>query len=899
MILKNNTIKAFLIISFFIYLLIPDSAYSQNNDYSSNTVIVKLNKQNKYFFDNNKVHEINTIEISKISKISKNKKNELGIYKLTISNQFPVLESCKILEKSNLFEYCQANYYDKILFSPSDPRAASQYALSITKAFEAWDIDKGDSTIIIGVTDTGIDFDHEDLRTNIYYNTNDPIDGVDNDFDGYIDNYMGWDFGSNDNNPQWNESGTSGNQIHGVFTAGLAGARTNNDLGMASIGFSNKILPIKISNDYGGISTGYEAIIYAAEHGCKIINCSWGSTSPHEYGKDVIKYVTENLGVIIVAAAGNDNNEALFYPASYDNVVSVAASNSIDEKWPNSSYNWRVDVSAPGQNVLSTLSNSTYGTSSGTSFSSPIVASSLALLMSYYPDTMSNKQLIEILKSTSDLIDTVGGNSYYTNKLGKGRINLLKALQGNFGASLSFLNFNIEKDGVNAKAGDTAIFTGEIINYLKPIENVSVRIKCNSEYINIIDSTFTISSLDENEEFIVNTANLKLVLAEDIPNHTNLDFIVEYNSTNYTNTETKIITIKLPNIEVDKNRIHTSIFPNGTIAYNIDRDGFGFSLDNNDNILYEMGFISGSNSTNASTNIRSYSDFNSITKLDSLSINNIWTAYNTIRNTTFDNSNVNVDYMVFNDSIYNNIIFIDYKIINNSDENWSDYYFGIFADWDIYPYNSNYTSIDSNLSLAITESFIDQQKAGIQLLTHSNWNRFAFDNVQNNNNIQSTNGFTREELYLALSTNNHFTGIETDGTDVLDLMSAGPFELEIGDTLELSFAILADTCLENIINSGKLAQQLYDSLNIGELQILEIESRNDFIIYPNPSSSIIKIDLKDIVNINLYDLKGQIQHIRYIGRNKKQIDISKLEAGMYIIKINTKSKSYSRKIIVN
>ena len=399
MILKNFTHNIFVILLILVTFYPYSSVLAQKSE--KNTLIVRLKPNKSNVFVNKKSIILNNCNITSIKPIlihSKKSIKPYHIYKLKTSNKQSVKESCKLLEQTGLFEYCQPNYYDKILYTPSDPKAENQYTLAITKAYQAWDIHKGDSTIIVGVTDTGVDFDHVDLKTNIEYNLNDPIDGLDNDYDGYVDNYMGWDFGSNDNNPQWNESGTSGNHIHGVFSSGLAGARTDNAIGMATVGFSNKFLPIKISNDNGGISTGYEAIIYAAEHNCKIINCSWGNKTPQQYGRDVIEYVTEELGVIIVSAAGNDNNEKLFYPASYDNVVSVAASNSTDEKWPNSTYNWRVDISAPGQNVISTLSNSTYSTSSGTSFSSPIVSSALALIMSYYPDTLSNRQLIEIYK---------------------------------------------------------------------------------------------------------------------------------------------------------------------------------------------------------------------------------------------------------------------------------------------------------------------------------------------------------------------------------------------------------------------------------------------------------------------------------------------------------------------
>ena len=899
MVIKNFAYKIFLFLVLFILLGTINSTFAQK--FEKNTIIVKLKPEEAGIF-NNKMHlNLNNCNITNIKSIIKNSNRtskKYNIYKIKTSDKQTVEENCKILEETGLFEYCQPNYYDKILYTPSDPKASKQYTLSITKAYEAWDIHKGDSTIVIGITDTGVDFDHEDLKTNIKYNLNDPIDGIDNDYDGYIDNYMGWDFGSDDNNPQWNQSGTSGNHVHGIFTSGLAGARTDNGKGISSVGFSNKFLPIKISNNNGGITTGYESIIYAAEHGCKIINCSWGSKTPHQYGKDIIKYITEDLGVIIVAAAGNDNNEKLFYPASYDNVVSVAASNSSDLKWPNSSYNWRVDISAPGQNVLSTLSNSTYNYSSGTSFSSPIVSSALALVMSYYPDTLSSRQVIEILKSTSDYIDNIGSNSVYKNKLGKGRINLESALSGNFGAAISCNNFSLTKNGEFAIAGDTAIFSGQIINYLRRIENLEVKIKCNSQYITILDNSMTISSLDENEEASLENSNLRVILHDNIPNHSSIFFELEYSNDNYTNSELRVISVNLPNIEVNKNRIHTSVFPSGSIAYNSSRDGFGFLLDNNEDILFEMGIVNGYSDTNLTANIRSYNDFESIIELDSLTNNGVWKANGTVKIKSLTKSIINFEYLIYNQAKYNNILFINYQIINTSEVNWDEYYFGIFADWDIYLHNKNFTTIDSNLVLASTHCWNHNEIASIQLLSHSDWNRYAFNNITNSE-IISTNGFTREEFYLALRSNNHFVGIKDDGTDILDLLSAGPFNLDINDTLKLSFAIMADTSLYGIHNTAINAQNLYDSLYIGDLSIKELGKTNNIYFYPNPSNTIINIVNKDIKWVEIYDISGRLQ-IYFTTYDKENIvDIKSLKKGMYIIKFNTKKGSISQRLIVN
>ena len=894
----TNTFRFFLIISL---ILISGFTYSQN--FEPNTLIVKLKEEASSLFTHKSETKISGIHIRNIKPIlrkkSKSSSSINNIYKVTISEDHLVKKSCKRLMSSKYFEYCQPNFYDSILYTPSDPKATIQYALNNIKALEAWDIDKGDSTIIIGVSDTGINFDHEDLRDNIAYNPNDPIDGVDNDFDGYIDNYMGWDFGSNDNNPQWNESGTSGNAIHGTFSAGLAGADTDNGKGMASVGFSNKILPIKISNNYGGMSTGYESIIYAAEHGCKIINCSWGNTIPHDYGRDVIKYVTEDLNVIVVSAAGNDNNEELFYPASYDNVVSVAATNSSDLKWGNSSYNWRVDISAPGESVLSTLSNSSYGVSSGTSFAAPIVSSSLALLLSYYPDTMSNIQIIEILKNSSDYIDSTGLNLNYINKLGKGRVNVLRALQGDFGAALSYKDFNLLKANNQAYAGDTAEFSGFIINYLSSIENVNVTISTSSPFIDILDHTFSISSISENEEFNINNLHLKVIIKEDIPDNETVEFSIHFNGSNYLNYELKQITLPFPSIVINKNRIQTTLFSEGRIAYNYSHNGFGLTLDSGDDILYEMGVVAGYSEDKTIANVRSYTDFTATNILDSASIENTWYAKNKIVNNSVLPLSLNTKYELFDDSLYQNLFFIHQQIVNTSDENIDNFFLGVFADWDIDQDHYNYTSIDSELALALTHCYSSNKVAGIQLLSHTQWNRYAIDNLYNNSPIHSRDGLTRPELYQALSNNNYYEGIENSGTDILDLLSSGPFDIATGDTLELTFAILADTSEINILKSGKLAQQLFDSLYYGGMGIVELQSENPIQVFPNPAQEYFQIQISNIgqfnsKNIEIYNVSGELIERRNLLTKNYKISTSNWGKGLYLVKIG----SYSRKILI-
>jgi len=323
------------------------------------------------------------------------------------------------LMQTGFFEYVEKWVIPELLYTPNDAYVNNQYYLSNIRAFQAWDIWKGDTNMVIGITDTGIDFNHPDLWSSVKYNYNDPIDGIDNDMDGFVDNFKGWDFGTNDNDPQYQTIG------HGVHVSGIAAATADNMYGIAGVGFKCKILPIKIDNAYGGLSGAYAGVIYAAEHGAKVINCSWGSTYFTQFGQDIIDYVSETCGALVVAACGNTGSEINYYPASYRYVLSVAATDVNDKKWTNSSYSTNVDLTAPGHNVFSTWPGPGFVSSSGTSMAAPIVSAAAALVASYYPQ-LNMLQVAERLRTTADVIDTIAANSPYQGKLGKGRLTFLE-----------------------------------------------------------------------------------------------------------------------------------------------------------------------------------------------------------------------------------------------------------------------------------------------------------------------------------------------------------------------------------------------------------------------------------------------------------------------------------------
>jgi subtilisin family serine protease len=255
--------------------------------------------------------------------------------------------------------------------------------------------------------------------------------GIDDDGNGYVDDYRGWNFAYDDNDPTDDDG-------HGTHCSGIIAAATNNGTGVAGTNWNAKIMPVKVM-DSGG--SGYVAdcaagVVYAANMGAKVISMSYGGYAYTQTELDAVNYAYSK-GCVLVAAAGNDDVQTLSYPSAYPNVIAVAATGTNDAKASYSNYGTWVDVSAPGGEDLSdyhawilstcwfTGESNKYGWMCGTSMATPFVAGAASLIRARYPD-WSPFLVRQALENSCDNIDSL--NPGYEGKLGKGRINVYKAL---------------------------------------------------------------------------------------------------------------------------------------------------------------------------------------------------------------------------------------------------------------------------------------------------------------------------------------------------------------------------------------------------------------------------------------------------------------------------------------
>lgn len=337
---------------------------------------------------------------------------------------------------------------------PNDPKYPQQYHLPLVRAPEAWEVTTGSAAVVIAIVDSGVDLNHPDVAGKLWTNPGEiPGNGRDDDGNGYVDDVQGWNFVENNNNVSPVPKTGQDNSVvsHGTLAAGLAAAVSNEGYGAAGVDWRARIMPVKIfANDgMGTVSGVLQGIEYATANGAKVINLSLGGGWNAAY-TPVIQ-AAYNAGIVVVCAAGNQsqglgNAQSTWQspvcnngpnPLTDNMIVGVGATDRSDRKsyysnWDNSTNKNFVDLCAPGDELYGPVYQDAgvpgvgpfWGTNSGTSFSSPLVAGAAALILAREPG-LTPAQVIARLKSTTDNIDAL--NPGYAGKLG-GRLNLARAL---------------------------------------------------------------------------------------------------------------------------------------------------------------------------------------------------------------------------------------------------------------------------------------------------------------------------------------------------------------------------------------------------------------------------------------------------------------------------------------
>ncbi len=825
------------------------------------------------------------------------------IYKITNVS----FEELNYLSNNLEYEYIEEIPEMQIFERPNDFMLSQQYYLDSMNIYAVWDLVDTTQEVVIGIVDTGVELDHEDLKDKIWHNKGEmgtdgngnpkQSNGIDDDGNGYIDDWQGWDFygasGDQDNDPMPGKD-------HGTHVAGIAAGSTNNFLGIAGVAPHAKILAVKAGPDdptSNSISNGYQGILYAAMMGADVINCSFGGGGYSQTEAEIIA-AAQDYGALIVAAAGNDYVYAMQYPASYPGVISVASLEQTGNKASYSNYGPDVDICAFGSAIFSTITGNDYGTKSGTSMATPVLAGVVALVKSNFPK-LSNEELSARLKATAD---NHFDNDYLKGCMGRGEVNPMRALTADNLAHLEITNIDMDYrfNPFGDNKLDTVYLSFTAKNILDPLTNVKFSISVRNLEVEYLIDDVT-SDILHSKAYFSSANELGFVLPDNLETDQEVFFYFNIEADGaYTDSKLLKVIVNPSYLNMDHNNITTTFNSDGNIGYNDysqNLQGSGM-LFNHYQYLFEGAIIAGVSETNISNNARGSSgsaknrSFKQIERFSKSFISDDilygFTSYTD--KYAGKNTNIHVDQEVYQSKAADleDLILVRYKISAADPTEVKSLYFGQFYDWDLsinggndmMKYNTDY-----DFAYAEDLSNTDLAKVYLKNLSPYNNNFYAINNSGNDGSFSIYDGFSEVEKWLAISSD--LAKIETKGSDCSMVLAAGPIDIAIGDTADIIFAItFAHSVQEAVANfdKGKLFAGSIDGFN------LQNNSIADIMISPNPASDNIEIKLGLLhsipVHLAIYDAQGKL--VKTLINNKI------LSAGIHILSTNVKELSQGK-----
>jgi subtilisin family serine protease len=381
-------------------------------------------------------------------------------YVVSFAPAYPVLDVLDAFARDQHVKAVRPDLLFRLCRVPNDALWSSQWDKRIMNAHFVWDVSTGSRDIICAGIDTGVDWDHPDLMANLWVNPGEDLDhdeavnsslpypgdwkdvnDIDDDENGYTDDLLGWDFvffdSQNDCYTDEDcDSHTDNNMFgchpHGTHVGGIMCAVGNNGIGVAGMCWNGRLMALRAGfyaddgNGYIPETASLPAILYAAANGAKIINMSYGGSGFSSDDQDAVN-AAWNQGCLLVAASGNDGSSEPSYPAAYDNVIAVNATNNQERLASWSNRGWWTDLCAPGANpgIMSTVIDG-YESWTGTSMASPNTAGAAALVWSVFPQ-LTNAELRDLLFTTAQ--DITAQNPYVASTdLGHGRVDAYAAV---------------------------------------------------------------------------------------------------------------------------------------------------------------------------------------------------------------------------------------------------------------------------------------------------------------------------------------------------------------------------------------------------------------------------------------------------------------------------------------
>jgi len=857
-------------------------------------IVVKMKKAypNKTFeasFENT-LQKIGILSINHEFAAHREDRTELSkIFRIKLPANVDIYKTVERLSHESSVIWAEPIYLKRICYVPNDPNIDLQWHLAKIQAREAWDIFKGSSEILIGIVDNGFYYDHPDLAANIWINPAEiPDNHIDDDANGYIDDWHGWDVADNDNDPYPSPVSSSTYKYHGTMVAGVASGVTDNGIGIAAPAFNAKILTVKATGDNEDpryLSYTYLGITYAAEMGADIINCSF-SGGPSNIEREAVRYA-QNLGTLVIAAAGNEGVEDPVYPANYPGVLSVAATNPSDRlaifTSGSSNYgNW-VDVSAPGDDIYSTYGNLYYTSWDGTSFSSPLTASAVALVMGYHPNWTA-QQAAQQVRISADQIDAL--NFGYEHKLGYGRINAYRALTY-ISPAVRIVDV-LQEEGSDGNGnsiidpGEEACITLTVTNYFMSVDQITLALSTDSPLATLTAGNFSGIHLGEMESWS-NTGNpVRIQINAEAERGQKAGIFVSITgSGGYQDYDYFEIEIPYSYSTVKGADVRLTLTSNGNMAYADYSDNFygdGFVFGPYANLLFEGAVMAATDALHVSDAARGENeqvqnkDFTTslngelmIREPGPLADEQGETVFNDDDTVNPIHLGVEQTALAFYDTLYGDFVLLHYRLDNLSSETIRNLHFALFMDWDVglnpnMDSGTNMADFDNTLNLGYIFKEDPPLSCGVQVLSGNG--AAIYRCIDNPTEIYDGYSDTEKWADLSGGVQDTLGDVQSDYSHVVGI---GPFDIDVDGSVVVGFAVLGGESLSDLKRNAALAKTKWQAIfeNTGadpdrDSQPLTFRLMGN---YPNPfnSSTVISYDLPaaSYVILTVHDLRGR------------------------------------------
>ncbi len=859
--------------------------------------------------------------------------------------------------------YAEPRYIRYMSAQPNDPDI--QKFVDTHNFTDAWNLSQGSRDIIVAIIDGGVDYTHPELNENLWVNqeeippttftqadengdnevtaseirthleqsgedhngdenitledalhdNSDFTDNIDNDNNEFTDDLFGWDFwesGSNNQNITQDNNPIHDATDHGTHVAGIAAANTNNGQGVAGAAYNATYMPVKAGgapNFEDVIGFGYEGILYAANNGADIINCSWSGGSASEAEVDIINLATQ-MGALVIASAGNEASRT-GYPARYDKAIAVGSVDTDNSRSSYSNFGYKLDVLATGTDILSTSYNHNYISKTGTSMSAPVVSGLAVLVKDLHPNWGAERIGMQIRASANYIDDS---NPDLENQLGHGSINAYQALNTNLPGLKVVSQEFINSEGDKLSLGEEGTIEVRITNVGNNTSNLELElVSLNESEVELQNSQQQLGSIATGDTVDL---SFPITIASDFDLTEMPTFRLEFrdNSMNYDDFNALVYEDMFFEI-LAGNNVKTSFGAEGTFGFSdplSGRGGVGFiprypdgsgGYQEGNNLLFEGGLIMQFNEelldAVRTTDGRVSRDFlpqDAVTVEPTGNSNGLKgsTRFVTL-NDSAKRASIQLETFAYDDPGIRNVVFVKYTITNPTQfVIMNDMYVGLFNDWDIGNNSGNnniaFSESDSLLYISDASSSSNQPIVAVAHLGPLS-GALAIDNTiegrQDSVTFGIYDGFSDAEKEASLTSGTVRTDLQN--TDVSAVTSSGPYTLNPGAKITVGFAYAFGDDLNDLRNQidEARARNLFEVSPTGQATADEVPQQTElFQNYPNPFSEETNI------HFNLeQDSHIAITAFDVLGRKVREIANTNLEAGAHFVAFNADNLS--------